>query len=92
LTSYCPVDSVAADAFNAEANTIITADQNIPNNYLGLDIGPKSMQLFAEKIKSSKTIIWNGPMGVFEFDRFAEGTKAVAQSDSGSNEEWRFFH
>jgi len=75
-----PVDSVAADAFNAEANTIITADQNIPNNYLGLDIGPKSMQLFAEKIKSSKTIIWNGPMGVFEFDRFAEGTKAVAQA------------
>ena len=75
-----PVDSVAADAFNAEANTIITDDQNIPNNYLGLDIGPKSRQLFAEKIKNSKTIIWNGPMGVFEFDRFAEGTKAVAQA------------
>ncbi len=75
-----PVDCVMADKFDADAEPIVTEDQNVKDGYMGLDIGPKSRELFAKTIKESKTIVWNGPMGVFEFPNFAKGTFAVAEA------------
>ena len=72
-----PVDYVAADKFAADANTQIVGD-NIPDGWQGLDAGPKSIVLYRETILSSKTIVWNGPPGVFEFEKFAGATKAMA--------------
>ncbi len=73
-----PVDNVTADDFSNDANTKI-AETDIDDDYEGLDIGPKTIKLFSEAIKKAKTIVWNGPMGVFELDKFAVGTKAVAE-------------
>lgn len=75
-----PVDIVAADAFAADAAHEVVAADAIPADKMGLDIGPKSGELFRDAILSAKTIAWNGPMGVFEFPAFAEGTRAVAQA------------
>ena len=75
-----PVDCVVADRFDVDAEPIITEDQNVAVGYMGLDIGPKTRALFAEVIRDSKTIVWNGPMGVFEFPNFAKGTFAVAEA------------
>ncbi len=75
-----PSDNVAADDFANEANQKIVDSMQIPDNWQGLDIGPQSIEEFSEAIRSAKTIIWNGPMGVFEFDRFAKGTNAIAQA------------
>lgn len=73
-----PVDTVVADKFAADAEHKTVNADAIPAGWMGLDIGPESAKLFAETIKAAKTVIWNGPMGVFEFPAFAEGTKAVA--------------
>jgi len=59
---------------------VVTEDANIPDGYMGLDIGPKTIALFTDAVKSSKTVIWNGPVGVFEFEKFAVGTKAIAKA------------
>ncbi len=75
-----PVDNVVADKFSADAEPVTTEDQNIPVGYMGLDIGPKSAKLYADAVKGAKTVIWNGPMGVFEFENFAKGTIAVAEA------------
>ncbi len=75
-----PVDIVAADAFAADAPHEVVAADAIPAGKMGLDIGPKSAELFRAAILDAKTIAWNGPMGVFEFPAFAEGTRAVAQA------------
>ena len=75
-----PVDIVAADSFAADAPYETVAADAIPAGKMGLDIGPRSAELFADAIKGAKTIAWNGPMGVFEFPAFAAGTKAVAQA------------
>lgn len=75
-----PVDSVAADKFAADANTQVVSNDNIPAGWMGLDIGEKSVALFSETIAQSKTILWNGPMGVFEMEAFQKGTKAVADA------------
>ncbi len=75
-----PTDVVVADAFSADAKTQVVAADAIPEGWSGLDIGPESAKLFAEKIGQAKTIVWNGPMGVFEFPAFAGGTTAVAQA------------
>jgi phosphoglycerate kinase len=75
-----PVDNVVADKFSADAEPVTTEDQNIPDGYMGLDIGPKTAKLYADAVKGAKTVIWNGPMGVFEFDNFAKGTIAVAEA------------
>lgn len=75
-----PVDIVAADSFAADAPHQTVAADAIPAGTMGLDIGPKSAALFREAILGAKTIAWNGPMGVFEFPAFAEGTRAVAQA------------
>lgn len=86
-TLLLPMDNVAADSFSPDANSQIVDSMNIPDGWEGLDIGPKSIDTFTEAIKSAKTIIWNGPMGVFEFDKFAVGTNAIAQAvaDATSN-------
>ena len=75
-----PLDSVNASAFKNDAETYISKIENIKDSYLGLDIGPKSIDVFSDLILSSKTIIWNGPMGVFEMDKFAAGTKGIAKA------------
>jgi len=76
---HLPVDFVAAEKFDPEAQTQIVEDSaGIPVGWMGLDIGPKSREQFAAVIARAKTIIWNGPAGVFEFERFAEGTKSMA--------------
>jgi phosphoglycerate kinase len=75
-----PVDSLNADAFDANANTNITAIDDVPEGWLGLDIAEKSVAEFAKVIGESKTILWNGPMGVFEMEKFSKGTSAVAKA------------
>ena len=76
---HLPVDFITADKFAPDANTgTATVAEGIPAGWQGLDVGPKSNELFAAVIAKSKTIIWNGPAGVFEFDKFAEGTKSMA--------------
>lgn len=75
-----PVDVVYADRFAEDAQPHITEGRDIPADCMGLDIGPKTRELFAKAVKESKTVVWNGPMGVFEFENFANGTKAIAQA------------
>jgi phosphoglycerate kinase len=78
---HLPVDFVCGDKFEANAQTRAVEDkEGIPKGWIGLDVGPKSRKLFADVIARAKTIIWNGPPGVFEFDRFAEGTKDMADA------------
>lgn len=74
-----PVDVVAADEFANDSPHDVYPVDAIPENRMGLDIGPKTIELFTEALKSAKTIVWNGPMGVFEMDTFAVGTKAIAE-------------
>ncbi|KRN52460.1 phosphoglycerate kinase [Fructobacillus fructosus KCTC 3544] len=75
-----PVDSVAADAFSNDAKTeVVDADAGIPDGYMGLDIGPKSIKLFDDVLNDAKTVVWNGPMGVFEMPNFAKGTLAIGE-------------
>jgi phosphoglycerate kinase len=75
-----PEDSIVADAFSNDAKTQIADNMNIPADYMGLDIGPKAIAKFTEVIKNSKTILWNGPSGVFEMSNFATGTIEVAKA------------
>jgi len=77
---YLPIDHVVATEFDKNANPVITEDENIQDGYMALDIGPKTRELYAEVIAKSKTIIWNGPMGVFEFENFNKGTIAVGEA------------
>ncbi|WP_026575981.1 phosphoglycerate kinase [Bacillus sp. UNC438CL73TsuS30] len=77
---YMPVDAVIADEFSADANTQVVSIEAIPADWQALDIGPKTAEIYREVIKKSKLVIWNGPMGVFEMDKFAGGTKAVAEA------------
>ncbi|MBQ8754595.1 MAG: phosphoglycerate kinase [Lentisphaeria bacterium] len=74
-----PVDSIAADKFDAEANTQIVGE-DVPAGWMGLDIGPKTIELYANAIKSAKTVVWNGPMGCFEMPAFAKGTFGVCEA------------
>ncbi|HEY9632786.1 MAG TPA: phosphoglycerate kinase [Coleofasciculaceae cyanobacterium] len=75
-----PSDVVVADNFAADANSQTVSIDSIPDGWMGLDIGPDSVKLFQNALSESKTVIWNGPMGVFEFDKFAVGTEAIAHS------------
>jgi phosphoglycerate kinase len=75
-----PIDSVIADAFSNDANTDIAMNHAIQDGWMGLDIGPQAAQVFANAVKESKTILWNGPMGVFEMSSFEAGTKVVAEA------------
>ena len=75
-----PVDVIAANTFSNGAEKLEVSSDNIPEGWLGLDIGPKAVETFVSTIKSAKTILWNGPMGVFEMPSFAKGTLAIAES------------
>jgi phosphoglycerate kinase len=77
---HLPIDSVAGDKFDAEANTQVVNNYNIPDGWMGMDIGPQAQQVIAKVIENSKTILWNGPMGVFEMPKFAAGTRSVAEA------------
>ncbi|HHX73142.1 MAG TPA: phosphoglycerate kinase, partial [Clostridiales bacterium] len=81
-----PIDTVAADAFSADANTQIVKTSQIPDDWMGLDIANETINEFASELKSAGTVVWNGPMGVFEMEKFANGTrsiaKAIAESDA----------
>ncbi|NLX83378.1 MAG: phosphoglycerate kinase, partial [Clostridiales bacterium] len=80
-----PVDTVIADKFADDANTKVVPTGEIPEGWQGLDIGPVTCELFAEAIKNAKTVVWNGPMGVFEMPTIAVGTQAVAKALATSN-------
>jgi phosphoglycerate kinase len=79
-----PTDVVGAAAFEAGAESATFAVDEIPDGWLGLDIGPETRKAFAARLAGARTIFWNGPMGVFEWPRFAEGTKAVAEAVAGN--------
>jgi len=74
------VDSKIADAFSNDANVQFVNTNEIPDNWMGMDIGPKTEKIFADIIKNSKTILWNGPTGVFEFDNFSHGSRVVGEA------------
>ncbi len=74
------IDEIVADNFSNDANTLVVDPMDIPEAYEGLDIGPKTRELFGEVIKNSKTILWNGPCGVFEFENFSHGSRAIARA------------
>ncbi len=80
-----PVDTVIADAFSPDANAKVVRSGEIPDGWEGLDIGPETVKLYCEAVADAGTVIWNGPMGVFEFEKFAVGTKAVAEALSRTN-------
>ncbi len=75
-----PIDTVCADHFAADATPVVYEAGALPADMMGLDIGPKTVELFSEAVKDAGTVVWNGPMGVFEFDAFAVGTKAMAKA------------
>ncbi len=77
---FLPVDNIVADKFANDAQTKIAKTGEIDDNWMGLDIGPETVKLFSEVIEGSKTILWNGPMGVFEMESFLKGTKAIAEA------------
>jgi phosphoglycerate kinase len=77
---YLPVDSINGDKFDNEANTTVTPVDSVADGWMGLDIGEKTVKMFTEVIENSKTILWNGPMGVFEMEKFSNGTMAIAKA------------
>merc|ERR1712023_480521 len=82
-----PTDVVLADAFSADANTQVAEADAIPSGWMGLDQGPKATEEIIKALGDCKTVIWNGPMGVFEFDKFASGTMGVANALAGLTKE-----
>lgn len=87
---HLPSDSVIADKFDAHANTSTAPSNNIPDNWMGLDIGTNACDQFSNVIKKSKTILWNGPMGVFEMEKFQHGTKTIATAVAAATEAGAF--
>jgi phosphoglycerate kinase len=85
-----PVDNITADAFAEDANTGLAKTGQIPDGWMGLDIGPETIKLFSKVVEESKTILWNGPMGVFEMDKFMAGTKAIADAVATATENGAF--
>ncbi len=77
---HLPIDSIVADKFDANANTKISNNNSIEAGWMGLDIGPQALQVFSKVVEESKTILWNGPMGVFEMEKFEKGTKGIAEA------------
>lgn len=90
VSIHLPEDSVIADKFAADAKTEVCPSDAIPDGWLGLDIGPKARGIFSEVIGKSRTILWNGPMGVFEMDVFQSGTKAIADAVANATQEGAF--
>jgi len=90
VSIHLPEDSVLADKFAADANTQVAQSDAIPSGWMGLDIGPKAIGVFSEVVMKSKTILWNGPMGVFEMEKFQQGTKAIAEAVAASTAQGAF--
>ena len=90
VTIHLPLDAVCGDEFSNEANTQVSEINNIPDGWEGMDAGPKSIKAFDRVISMSKTILWNGPVGVFEFDKFSKGTIALGESISKSTKNGSF--
>lgn len=90
VTIHLPIDVVCGDEFSNEANTQVSEINNIPDGWEGMDAGPKSIKAFDRVISRSKTILWNGPVGVFEFDKFSKGTIALGESISKSTKNGSF--
>ncbi len=88
---HLPADSTIADKFDAHAQTSAAPSNNIPDGWMGLDIGVNACEQFSNVIKRSKTILWNGPMGVFEMENFRHGTKSIALCRGRSHQERCFF-
>jgi len=84
------IDAKAADSFSNDANTLIVPGDEIPDHWEGLDIGPETEKLFAKVIENSKTILWNGPTGVFEFENFSHGSLAVGEAIVRATEKGAF--
>lgn len=84
---FLPTDAVNADKFDKDANTNISKTNETPDGWMGLDIADETIKTFSDVIANSKTVLWNGPMGVFEFDKFAKGTSAVAQAVAKATQE-----
>ena len=84
------IDEIVADKFSNDANTLVVDPMDIPAGYEGMDIGPKTKELFGEVIKNSKTILWNGPCGVFEFDNFSNGSRSIAESIAEATKDGAF--
>lgn len=80
-----PVDNIVAKEINENEETLVTNSNEVPDGYMGLDIGPKTIELFKQEIEVANTIVWNGPVGVFEVDKFATGTKEIAEAMANSN-------
>jgi len=80
-----PVDHVTGEKFDKDTAPVVTEDENIKEGFMGLDIGPKTAKSYADAVKDAKTVIWNGPMGVFEFENFAKGTVEVAKAMADAN-------
>ena len=87
---YFPVDSLNADKFDNDANTTVTAVDAVPDGWLGLDIADETIKLFSSVIENSNTILWNGPMGVFEMEKFSKGTTSVARAIAGATSKGAF--
>jgi len=87
---HLPSDSMIADKFDAAANTSASPSNGIPDGWMGLDIGPNAIEQFANVIHKSKTILWNGPMGVFEMEKFQKGTKAIAKAVAEATQKGAF--
>jgi phosphoglycerate kinase len=87
---HLPSDSIISDKFAADANTSTAPSNNIPDGWLGLDIGPNACEQFTNVIKKSKTILWNGPMGVFEMQKFQHGTKTIATAVAAATQKGAF--
>jgi phosphoglycerate kinase len=87
---HLPIDSIVADKFDANANTKISNNNSIEAGWMGLDIGPQAQVVFARVIEESKTILWNGPMGVFEMEKFEKGTKIIAEAVVRATEKGAF--
>jgi phosphoglycerate kinase len=87
---HLPEDSIVADKFAADAATQVLSSDTIPSGWMGLDIGPKAVEIFSEVIQRSKTILWNGPMGVFEMEKFQNGTKSIALAVSAATAKGAF--
>jgi phosphoglycerate kinase len=87
---HLPIDSIAGDKFDANANTQVVNNNSIPDGWMGLDIGPQAAQVFSAVVEESKTILWNGPMGVFEMEKFEKGTKSIAEAVVRATEKGAF--
>src|SRR5699024_3057656 len=90
VTVHLPSDAVVADAFADDAKQKVVAIDAIEQSWMGLDIGPESVADFSTIIMNSKIVLWNGPMGVFEFDNFAEGTKKIGEAVAKATENGAF--